>query len=162
VLRRLDEDHLAAAVTDAAVLARFQDNLAWVPGSDCVWWTGPVNRRGHGQFPVADQHVVIAHRFAYALVYGAAALPGLLTHHCHNPLCQRIGDGHVIEATTATSNRLTRAEELARPHNPLLTDSCGPRGRAVALRNLARIDGTAVRADHDRIDLLVGHQPPLF
>lgn len=158
MLRRLDEDHLAAAVTDAALLARFQDNLAWVPGSECVWWTGPINHRGHGQFPVAEKHVVIAHRFAYALVHGVAALPGLLAHRCHNPLCQRIGDGHVVEATAT----LTRAEKLARPHIPLLTDSCGPRGRAVALRNLARIDGTAVRADHDRLDLLVGHQPPLF
>ena len=159
MLRRLDEDYLAAAVADAAVLARFQDNLAWVPGSACVWWTGPVNGRGHGQFRVAELHVVLAHRFGYALVHGAGALPGLLAHRCHNPLCQRIGDGHVVEATTVT---LTRTEKLARRHNPLLTDSCGPRGRAVALRNLARIDGTAVRADLDRIDLLVGHQPPLF
>jgi len=159
VLRRLDEDYLAVAVTDAGVLARFQDNLAWVPGSECLWWTGPINRRGQGQFRIGEQQAVIAHRFAYALVHGAAALPGLLTHHCHNPLCQRIDAGHVAEATTAT---LTRTEKLARPYNPLLTDTCAPSGRAVALRNLARIDGTAVRSDLDRTDLLVGHQPPLF
>jgi len=128
-----------------------------VPGSECVWWTGAVGRRGHGRFLVGEQRVVTAHRFAYALVHGVAALPGLLGHRCGNPLCQRIGDGHVVESTPA----LNRADEHPRRHsgNGIPAD---PRGRAVALRILARGDGAAVRADLDRIELLVGFQPPLF
>jgi len=39
----------------------------------------------------------------------------------------------------------------------MLADSCGPRERAVALRNPAWIDGTAVRVDLDRLVLLFGH-----
>ncbi len=160
MLQRLDEEFLAAAVADSSVVARFQEKLVWVPGSECVWWTGAVSGRGHGRFWVGQQRVVIAHRFAYALVHGVDALPGLLGHRCDNPLCQRIGPGHVVESTTA----LNRAEWLARRHvgNGPLADPRGPRGRAVALRNLARIDGAAVRADLDRIELLVGYQPPLF
>jgi len=57
---------------------------------------------------------VIAHRFGYALVHGAAALNSVpvLGHGCHNPLCQRIGPGHV-KASSHTENR--RAYLARRP-----------------------------------------------
>ena len=98
--------------------------------------------------------------FEYALVHGVSALPALLGHRCDNPLCQRIGEGHVVESTAT----LNRGEWLARRNvtNGPLADPRGPRGRAIALRNLARVDGAAVRDDIDRIELLVGYQPPLF
>ncbi len=81
---------LAAALRDPQVVLRYQAKMVTVPGSDCLWWRGAVSGRGHGRFylgrvPVAaddgtgeedeDREVcVIAHRFGYALVHGAAAL----------------------------------------------------------------------------------------
>jgi len=49
-----------------------------------------------------DLHV-IAHRFGYALIYGPAALNTVpvLGHGCDNPLCQRIGPGHVKASSHA-------------------------------------------------------------
>ena len=160
MLRRLDEEFLASAMADAAVVERFQAKLVLVPGSECVWWTGAVSGRGHGRFWVGAGQVVIAHRFAYALVHGATSLPALLGHRCDNPLCQRIGEGHVVESTAT----LNRGEWLARRNvaNGPLADPRGSRGRAIALRDLARVDGAAVRDDINRIELLVGYQPPLF
>lgn len=46
---------------------------------------------------------VIAHRFGYALIYGPAALNTVpvLGYGCNNPLCQRIGPGHVKASSHA-------------------------------------------------------------
>jgi hypothetical protein len=76
---------LAATLHDPAVVARYQAKIVSVPGSDCRWWSGAVSGRGHGRFYVGRVAlnatedvprglVVIAHRFGYGLVYGAAAL----------------------------------------------------------------------------------------
>ncbi len=53
---------------------------------------------------------VIAHRFGYALVHRAAALNTVpvLGQNCDNPLCQRIGPGHV----KASSHARTAAPTL--------------------------------------------------
>lgn len=150
----------AAAVADPGVVARFLDKLVEVPDSECLWWTGAVSGRGHGRYWLGDHRVVIAHRFAYALVHGCDALPELLGHRCDNPLCQRISPEHVVASTPARN----RVEWLAR-HNVAcgpLADPRGPRRRAQELRDLARIDPQAVRADIDRVELLIGHQPALF
>ncbi len=55
---------------------------------------------------------VIAHRFGYALVFGAAALNEVpvLGHRCENALCQRIGPGHM----QASSHALNRCAYRAR------------------------------------------------
>ena len=57
---------------------------------------------------------VIAHRFGYALVYGAAALNSVpvLGHGCDNPLCQRIGPGHVKPSGGAPPCILCRSPTL--------------------------------------------------
>lgn len=151
---------LSLALRDPAVVSRYLSKLVQVPGSECVWWTGAVSGRGHGRYWLSGSRVVIAHRFAYALVHGADELPELLGHRCDNPLCQRVSAEHVV-ASSATRNRI---EWLARRHiaGGPLADPRGPRRRAQELRDLARVDPSAVRADIDRIELLVGHQPRLF
>jgi len=98
---------LGQALHDPAVVARYQAKVLEVPGSDCLWWHGAVSGRGHGRFYVGtvpsdhggsgegDGGVrdlgVIAHRFGYALVYGATALNSVpvLGHGCDNPLVRR-------------------------------------------------------------------------
>src|SRR6478752_4100158 len=119
---------LEEALRDPAVVARYRAKVLEVPGSDCLWWAAAVSGRGHGRFYVgtvgavdavdADRDdtnggggrerevrdlCVIAHRFGYALVYGASALNSVpvLGHGCDNPICQRIGARHVHPSSHA-------------------------------------------------------------
>jgi hypothetical protein len=112
---------LEHALRDPSVVARYRAKVLEVPGSDCLWWHGAVSGRGHGRFYVAtvpDGHdargesgvrnlCVIAHRFGYALVYGASALNSVpvLGHGCDNPLCQRIGAEHLHLSSHAANRR---------------------------------------------------------
>ena len=81
---------LAAAPGDAAVVARWQSKIVDV-GSGCRWWTVVISGPGHGRFWFAPGRVVIAHRFAFAVVQGVTELSGVqvLGHRCDNPLRQR-------------------------------------------------------------------------
>ena len=78
---------LGAAIIDPAVVARYRSKIITVPGSECRWWTGALSGRGHGRFWVTGRHVIIAHRFAFALEHGVAALEDadVLGHRCDNP-----------------------------------------------------------------------------
>src|SRR6478735_9547986 len=108
---------LEEALRDPAVVARYRAKVLEVPGSDCLWWSAAVSGRGHGRFYVGSvggegegglrDLCVIAHRFGYALVYGAAALNSVpvLGHGCDNPLCQRIGPDHAHPSSPAANRR---------------------------------------------------------
>ncbi len=88
---------LATALRDPKVAVRYQSKVHDRARLELpvVAWAGV--RRGHGRFCVAtvaadsgdgDRHrCVIAHRFGYALSYGAAALNAapVLGHGCNNP-----------------------------------------------------------------------------
>ena len=93
---------LRAALADGGTVARFREKIAVVAGSGCEYWTSAISGRGHGRFWVGEvaarDVVVIAHRFAWVLEHGVDALEQVpvLGHRCDNPLCQRIGDGHVM------------------------------------------------------------------
>jgi hypothetical protein len=139
---------LRAAVADEDTVARFRTKIRVVPGSPCRWWSHAVSGRGHGRFWLGTvggrDVVVIAHRFAWALEFGVDALQQVpvLGHRCDNPLCQRIGPGHV-EASTAWRNRqewVMRRDTIG----GALRDARGARGRARALRDAVRRDPTSV------------------
>ena len=104
---------------------------------------------------------VIAHRFGYALVYGSAALNAVpvLGHGCDNPLCQRIGPGHVQPSSHAQNRRayLARRSLAGSP----LGDARGARGRSRELRDLTRAGPAAVAAEQSRL-LRLGLQMPMF
>ena len=162
---------LATALRDPNVVIRYQAKIVAVPGSDCLWWQGAVSGRGHGRFYVAtvvadlgggDRDLcVIAHRFGYALIYGSAALNAVpvLGHGCDNPLCQRIGPGHVKPSSHAQNRRAYLARRSL-AGNPL-GDARGARGRSRELRDLTRADPAAVAAEQSRL-LRLGLQLPLF
>jgi len=143
-----------------------------VPGSECLWWRGAVSGRGHGRFYVGTvvavdpgesgrDLCVIAHRFGYALIYGPAALNTVpvLGHGCDNPLCQRIGPGHV-KASSHAGNRRAYLARRSLAGNPL-GDPRGARGRSRELRDLTRADPAAVAAQQTRL-LRLGLQLPPF
>ena len=173
-VRRLDDAGLAAvaaAIADPAVLARYRAKVATVPGSECLWWTGAVAGRserertdggGHGRFWYAPGRVIIAHRFAFAVMNGVDALAQarLLGHRCHNPLCQRIAPDHVV-VSSAAQNRREWAVQRRLPYSPL-ADPRGPRRRARELRDLAREDPQLVADDLARLQELLGEQLTLW
>jgi len=63
---------------------------------------------------------VIAHRFGYAPVFGAAVLNGIHVrgHRCDNALCQRIGPSHVQAFSHALNRRAYLAQRFV-AGNPL-------------------------------------------
>lgn len=172
--KRLSEEGLAAlaaALNDPPVLARYRAKITTVPHSDCLWWTGAVAGRsdrehtdggGHGRFWFAQGRVIIAHRFAFAVMYGPDALnhARLLGHRCDNPLCQRIAPDHVVVSSAAENRRewSIRRNQLGSP----LADPRGPRRRARELRDMARLDPELVAADLARLRQLLGEQLTLW
>ena len=164
-VRRLSAAGLAAlhrAVNHPATVQRFRSKVVQVPGSQCLWWTGAISGRGHGRFWFGRGRVVIAHRFAFALAYGVEALDQVrvLGHRCDNPLCQRVGPGHVVASSAALNRREWVIRRLL-AGSPL-ADPRGPRRRARELRDLARQDPSAVAADLGRLRERIGEQLPLW
>lgn len=165
-VRRLNEEGLrtlALGLGDKETLERYAAKIVYVPGSDCAWWTGAVSGRGHGRFWLAPGRVVIAHRFAFALVNGVDELAeaALLGHRCDNPLCQRVGSGHV-EVSSALRNRREWAARRRVADEGPLNDPRGPRRRAVALRDLAREDPRLVAQDLEDLKRRLGEQLRLW
>lgn len=153
---------LAAGCAAPEVVARYRAKVVRVEGSECRWWTGAVSGRGHGRFWLAPGRVVVAHRFAFALVHGAEALAAVevLGHRCDNPLCQRIGPGRVV-ASSYVENRREWAARRDVTGSPL-GDARGARRRARELRDLARTDPALVAADLARLRRVFGEQPTLW
>lgn len=173
-VRRLDDAGraaLTAALADPGVLARYREKITTVPGSECLWWTGAVSGRskkehtyggGHGRFWMAPGRVVIAHRFAFAVMHGVEALEQarLLGHRCDNPLCQRVAPGHVV-ISSAAMNRREWSIRRSLPQSPL-ADPRGARRRARELRDMARENPELVAADLERLRQLLGEQLTLW
>lgn len=153
---------LAAGCSSDDVVARYRAKVVRVEGSGCWWWTGAVSGRGHGRFWVAAGRVVLAHRFAFALAHGveAVATVEVLGHRCDNPLCQRVGPGHVV-ASSYVENRREWAARRDVTGSPL-GDARGARRRARELRDLARADPALVAADLARLRRTFGEQPTLW
>ena len=137
----------AEDVASEVLIGRFQAKLRVLPGSDCVWWTGAISRNaGHGRFWLGTGRVVVAHRFAFALAEGLDALSGVevLAHACDNPLCQRIGAGHVVASTRAQNQIDWLARGAVSAGNYIGPDSSYD--RSLVMRNLLLVDpGGAAR-----------------
>lgn len=137
----------AEDVASEVLIGRFRAKLRLLPGSDCLWWTGAISRNaGHGRFWLGAGRVVVAHRFAFALAEGLDALVGseVLAHACDNPLCQRIGAGHVVASTRAQNQIDWVARGGVSAGNYIGPDSSYD--RSLVMRNLLLLDpGVAAR-----------------
>lgn len=158
----LDAHQWALILTDQATLARYRRKLLTIPGDDCLWWTGAISGRGHGRFWIAQNHVIIAHRLAYALTAGpnAAATTPVLGHRCDNPLCQRVDPNHITPSTPQL-NRREWAARRTHTGSPL-GDQRGARHRATTLRDLARQDPGLLADELARLRRHTGEQPALW
>jgi hypothetical protein len=119
----------------------------------------PAAMAGSGTRP---GRVIIAHRFAFAVMHGVDALAQarLLGHRCHNPLCQRIAPEHVV-VSSAAQNRREWSVQRRLPYSPM-ADPRGPRRRSRELRDLAREDPRLVADDLARLQELLGEQLTLW
>lgn len=169
---RMSDRTLAAlydAVEDDAVVARYRALVSLVATSrGCRLWIGAVASKGHGRFWIgsyrdvaadgsASDHdiTVISHRFGYALEFGVGALlkAEQVTHLCDETLCQ---EPTHWRAGNNSMNLTDFHARRATPGSPL-RDVRGARGRAVALRDAARVGEnvtTAGRAGQPSGDLL--------
>lgn len=153
---------LAVALGEPAVVGRYAPKVVRAPGSECWWWTGAASGRGHGRIWLGSGRVAIAHRLAIATVHGVDALirAEVLGHRCNNPLCQRIGPGHVVVSSHAENRREWAARR--RLAGSPLGDMRGARGRSRALRDLARGDPLDITAELARLRHQHGQQLPLW
>lgn len=110
----------------------------------CLLWTGAIAGNGHGRFwlgvSAAGRDVcMIAHRFRWALAYGAESLLDVdaIRHDCDVTLCQNLDH---LRGGTVAANRQDWANRRDSPGSPL-HDRRGPRARARALRDAARAGG---------------------
>lgn len=134
--RTRSDDELRVALNDPRTVDLYWSKVRVADERECWYWTGAISGRGHGRFWIADGHVVIAHRFGYALAHPVEPLPPVVAHECDNPLCQSPLPGH-MHASTPGDNRREWAERRWTIGGPL-RDSRGARGRAQELRNAAR------------------------
>lgn len=153
---------LVLGVADPDVVERYRAKIVEVAGSDCWWWTGAISGRGHGRFWLSGRQVVISHRFGFALAHGVEELAHaeVLGHRCDNPLCQRVGPGHVMVSTFEENRRewVIRRTLAGSP----VGDHRGSRERARVMRDLARRDPALAAVELERLRARYGQQLPLW
>ena len=140
---------LRHALSDPDSVGRYNAHIVRGLDTECHLWTGAISAKGHGRFQVGCSyrtdaagartrrtHVVIAHRFGYALRHSLDALltTPIVAHRCDNPLCQN-------PAHWKASTHLDNGRDYANRRHTLGTahaDLRGARGRAHAIRAAAR------------------------
>lgn len=130
----------------------------------CWFWVGGISRPdGYGRFTFqrdSVQRTVLAHRFAlliegYDLSHGAVA-----EHECNEPLCVRVGAGHVRVSTQSDNLRYA---VLSGRHDGNRPASMSTYRAERSLRIRAAIkDGWDARAFRAAISAAVENQLPLF
>lgn len=138
---------LRQSVDDTEVIGRYRSHITVGGAGECHLWTGAISGKGHGRFYLASTdagqppgrrtHVVIAHRFGYALQHSVDVLldAPMVAHRCDNPLCQN-PDDHWQPSNSRgnTTDYVARRSVVRGP----LADIRGARGRSHAIRAAAR------------------------
>ncbi len=135
--RRQRDEALRAALDDPAVVARYRALVYDQPTpAGCLIWLGAISGHGHGRFWLSNGHVIVAHRFAYALRHGIGALNTAqqIGHTCDEASCQNPDHLQAVSAQRNTADWAARRDTIGNP----LRDTRGARGRAIALRDAAR------------------------
>lgn len=133
-------------VVDSA-LRPSTDNVAafWskvVKSPTCWYWVGAISAPdGYGRFNYQRenrQRTALAHRFSVELVHGPLAEGVVCEHKCNEPLCVRVGYGHLVESTYRENVRYAIA--LGRMSGHTLLDGQGRSRyeRSVAIRDALR------------------------
>lgn len=136
-------------ITDA-VRERFFSRV--VTTDSCWLWTGAISSPdGYGRMAIhhqGRQQSVATHRLALWLAYPDLGTDFVAEHHCNEPLCVRVGPGHVHVSTQ--SDNLRYAVVCGRAMGPRVTVNSAARvKRSRAVRELA-LSGFN-RAEYDAI-----------
>ena len=84
----------------AQIVEKFWARVDVCEGVGCWEWKGSRSKAGYGYFHLhTGRKRVLAHRFAYELEHGPLLERQHALHHCDNPPCVRVGDGHVFAGT---------------------------------------------------------------
>ena len=151
---------LPPALHDPTVITRYHHLIHPTPTSTgCLVWLGALSAQGSGRFWVEQGHVIIAHRFGYALTHGTTTQLQI-AHTCDEAWCQN--PAHWEQATPAqnTNDWIRRRDHLGNP----LRDTRGALGRAKAIRTAARTGtdiNAALHAGLPELDLYQTHLPGL-
>lgn len=121
----------------SASVARFRARIVPTPG--CFLFVGAVDSHGYGVVRVATssssgRRSWSAHRLAASL---AGLVPGpseVLQHGCNEPLCCRVGDGHLTVGSQGENVRYAVACGRHRGSRPAHPDPRGPLARSRAIR----------------------------
>lgn len=90
----------ARLVITARARERFWSNVVKGPGNECWIWSGAISSPdGYGRFTWQERgqrRTMSAHRFALLAALGRELEGGLVGEHgCCEPLCVRVGTGHL-------------------------------------------------------------------
>jgi hypothetical protein len=148
-LGRIPWDLWEALAEDRKAAERYRSKIYWRGPGQCAYFLGALSSSGHGRFragtrtPAADRPgslVVPAHIYGYVLSRGVPApdpvtgrLP-VIRHRCDEPNCQTVV--HLAGGSPGENAQDYLARRMD-PRSPL-RDTRGPRGRAVAIRDVIR------------------------
>lgn len=123
--------------TEAARIS-FWRRVVKAPGDGCWIFTGAISSPdGYGRIAWRSggrERTLSAHRFALEIAHGRLDESVVVEHRCNEPLCVRVGIGHVIPSTQTENMRYAAACGRAR----------GPGDGSVVVNRVAR--SLAVRA----------------
>ncbi len=151
-----------------AAVAAFARKIVKAPGSGCWYWTGSISKPdGYGR--ITWQHhgvtrTLSAHRFAL-LVSGIVVGDGeIAEHECNEPLCVRVGDGH-LRVTTQAENIQSARDRGRHKGRQLVVDSRQRYARSLRIRAAllhgwdANAVATALQGGADAEQLLLDLEP---
>jgi hypothetical protein len=146
-LGRVPQDLWEALAEDEEARGRYYSKVYWRGPGRCAYFLGALSSGGHGRFRAGTRRavagrpgslVVPAHIYGYVLSRGVprpdpvtGALP-VIRHRCDEPSCQTAGH---LAAGSPAQNSHDYLARRADPSSPL-NDRRGPRGRAVAIRDM--------------------------
>lgn len=151
-----------ALLPDEDAVARFWGKVVRSP--QCWFWVGAISRPdGYGRFTFQrdnHQRTVLAHRFAL-LIEGANLSDGVIAdHECNEPLCVRVGTGHV-RVSTQSDNLRYAVSSGRHDGNRVATASTHRAQRSLRIRAAIK-DGWNAEAFHRAIATPDDDQLALF